>query len=57
MIEPRLSCAMSHSTLPVSTIALILTGLVPGNGRTAMPVSFSNGSKYALTWASCMVPP
>ncbi len=57
MIEPRLSCARSHSTLPVSTIALILVGSEPGKARTFMPVIFSKGSKYAFCCVSCIVPP
>ena len=44
MIEPRLSWAKSHSTLPVSTIALTLVGFEPGKARTLMPEIFSNGS-------------
>jgi hypothetical protein len=44
MIEPRLSWARSHSTLPVSTIAFTLVGFEPGKARTLMPEIFSNGS-------------
>src|SRR5476649_2660598 len=57
MIEPRLSCARSHSMFLVSTIALILVGSEPAKGLTLMPVACSNGAKYAFCCVSCIVPP